>query len=127
MAPTKKGRPGRGYETIHVLVRFPAPMLERIAAYQAKVASADWRLTSRHDVILMLCERGLQAVEAGPAPFSPPTATRTPARKNKTEHSRHAVSAQADEGHPGPSRLSEPAPSEGCPPFDHAKSLLGKL
>jgi hypothetical protein len=48
-------------------------MLERIAAYHAQMASQDWRLTSRHDVILMLCERGLQAVEKGPAPFTPPS------------------------------------------------------
>jgi len=74
MASTKKGRPGRGYETVSVLVRFPVPMLERIAAYHAQLASQDWRLTSRHDVILLLCERGLQAVEQGPAPFTPPAA-----------------------------------------------------
>ena len=61
MAVTK-GRPRRGYATIPVLVRFPATMLERIAAYHAQMASQDWRLTSRHDVILMLCERGLQVV-----------------------------------------------------------------
>jgi hypothetical protein len=69
---TTKGRPRRGYATIPVLVRFPATMLERIAAYHAQIASQDWRLTSRHDVILMLCERGLQTVEQGPAPFTPP-------------------------------------------------------
>jgi hypothetical protein len=49
-------------------------MLERIAAYHAQVASQDWRLTSRHDAILMVCERGLQAVEQGPASFTPPIA-----------------------------------------------------
>ena len=74
MAATKKGRPGRGYETVPVLVRFPATMLERIAAYHAQIASQDWRLTSRQDAILMVCERGLQAVEQGPAPFTPPLA-----------------------------------------------------
>jgi hypothetical protein len=72
MAVTK-GRPRRGYATVPVLVRFPVTMLERIAAYHAQMASQDWRLTSRHDVILMLCERGLQAVEKGSAPFTPPS------------------------------------------------------
>jgi len=69
-----KGRPRRGYATVPVLVRFPVTMLERIAAYHAQIVSQDWRLTSRHDAILLLCERGLQEVERGPAPFTPPTA-----------------------------------------------------
>jgi len=71
MADTKKGRPARRYAAVPVLVRFPVPLLERIAAYHAQLASQDWRLTSRHDVILYLCERGLQAIEQTPAPFIP--------------------------------------------------------
>jgi hypothetical protein len=72
MAPTQ-GRPRHGEETVPVLVRFPVTLLARIAAYHGQMASPAWRFTSRHDIILMLCERGLHTVEQGPAPLTPPS------------------------------------------------------
>ena len=55
-----------------MLVRFPVTLLARIAAYHGQMASPSWQVTSRHDVILMLCECGLHTVEQGPAPLPPP-------------------------------------------------------
>jgi hypothetical protein len=69
---TTQGRPRHGDKTVPVLVRFPVTLLARIAAYHGQMASPSWQLTSRHDVILMLCERGLHTVEQGPSPLTPP-------------------------------------------------------
>src|SRR5262245_63541111 len=71
MAPTQ-GRLRHGEETVPVLVRFPVTLLARIAAYQRQRASPTWRCTSRHDLILMLCECGLHTVAQGPLPLPPP-------------------------------------------------------
>jgi hypothetical protein len=62
-----RGRPPKGVERSNVVLRIPKDLLERIKAHQASLEALAGVSIARHDVMLVLLQKGLEAC-AQPAP-----------------------------------------------------------
>ena len=62
-----RGRPPKGMERSNVVLRIPNDLLERIKAHQASLEALAGVSIARHDVMLVLLQKGLEAC-ALPAP-----------------------------------------------------------
>ena len=63
-----RGRPPKGVERRNVVLRIPKDLLERIKAHQASLEALAGVSIARHDVMLVLLQKGLEAC-AQPAPL----------------------------------------------------------
>ena len=63
-----RGRPPKGVERSNVVLRIPNDLLERIKAHQASLEALAGVSIARHDVMLVLLQKGLEAC-APPAPL----------------------------------------------------------
>ena len=62
-----RGRPPKGVERSNVVLRIPTDLLERIKTHQASLEALAGVSIARHDVMLVLLQKGLEAC-APPAP-----------------------------------------------------------
>jgi hypothetical protein len=70
-----RGRPPKGVARRNVVLRIPKDLLERIKAHQASLEALAGVSIARHDVMLVLLQKGLEAC-APPAPLPQPWARR---------------------------------------------------
>ena len=56
-----RGRPPKGVERSNVVLRIPNGLLERIKAHQASLEALAGVSIARHDVMLVLLQKGLEA------------------------------------------------------------------
>jgi len=82
MSVAVRGRPPKGVARRNVVLRIPKDLLERIKAHQARLEALAGVSIARHDVMLVLLQKGLEA-----SPFNIDIARR--AAKPST-HDRHA-------------------------------------
>ena len=102
-----RGRPPKGVERSNMTLRIPTPLLERIKAHQARLEELAGVSIARHDVMLVLLQKGLEAC-APPAPLPPvsavvtvdtvavdPQAASVPQKRRKDAISRETLEAIA--------------------------------
>ena len=102
-----RGRPPKGVERRNVVLRIPKDLLERIKAHQASLEALAGVSIARHDVMLVLLQKGLEAF-APPAPLPPvsavvtvdtvavdPQAASVPQKRRKDAISRETLEAIA--------------------------------
>jgi hypothetical protein len=70
MSVAVRGRLPKGVERCNVVLRIPKDLLERIKAHQASLEALAGVSIARHDVLLVLLQKGLEAC-APPAPRPP--------------------------------------------------------
>jgi hypothetical protein len=68
MSVAVRGRPPKSVERSNVVLRIPKDLLERIKAHQASLEALAGVSIARHDVMLVLLQKGLEAC-APPAPL----------------------------------------------------------
>jgi hypothetical protein len=61
MSVAVRGRPPKGVERSNVVLRIPKDLLERIKAHQASIEALAGVSIARHDVLLVLLQKGLEA------------------------------------------------------------------
>jgi len=76
MSVAVRGRPPKGVERRNVVLRIPKDLLEHIKAHQASLEALAGVSIARHDVMLVLLRKGLEAC-APPAPLPPVSAVDT--------------------------------------------------
>jgi hypothetical protein len=106
-----RGRPPKGVERSNVVLRIPKDLLERIKAHQASLEALAGVSIARHDVMLVLLQKGLEACAplpsvsavgttetvAGDHPSLPPSSQR---RKDAISHETLEAIAATRQQHP---------------------------